>query len=512
MTRQEQSPTEPSDSAAEDDPSRRDVLKSTGAAAAAGAMGSLAGFVGDEGVEDAGHGDTAAKQPVQISYWSAHAAENSKVRSYFQKSMKNFEDKQGDVKVDLQPISYGDMKTKIVSAVDGGNPPDAAETGTAGLPFYFNGVVPDHGKFLEQTEGLPDKWTTAAKDSAQFRGSWWCGGANHHTGTMLGVRPKLFKQVGVNNPDQLNDWTGFRRALEKIKKQSQGTWAFEETGAYNDLESYWGQARTAFTGGEDPWFKGQQPWKNAQGNLRVGNDPRTDGMIINTVDLANTYSSSQAASRGDEEIPSLMLTDRVASYTYGVGNAPRYQAVKDDVTFGWDGDIYQRPIPKLDPNYGNEFGISQLADKEGEHGGHLWALEYSRQVFKKSQNQDKAWDLLAYTLTDPFHNVKMFGQLYPAIASYKPLNKQIQQKYGDKLPQIQQAMYDAIEQYGKQYNTTGAVWDLKGTDQIRWTDINQTISQSIAGKRSAKDTPGVVQERVMKTLQGEGTTTTTTAS
>jgi ABC-type glycerol-3-phosphate transport system substrate-binding protein len=511
MTRQEQSPTEHSDSSVEDDPSRRDVLKSTGAAASAGAMGSLAGFLGDD-LDQTGRGDTAAKQPVTVSYWSAHAAENTRVRNYFQESMKNFQDQEGDVQVDLQPVSYGDMKQRIVSAVEGGNPPDAAESGTAGLPFFFNDVVPDHGQFLEETEGLPGNWTQAAKDAANFRGTWWSAGPNHHTGTMLGVRPKFFKEVGVNDPEQLNDWTGFRQALEQIKEQFPNTWAYEETGVYNDLESYWGQARTAYTGGSDPWFGGENPWQDAQQNLRIGSDPRTDGMIINTVDLANAYSSSQAASRGDEEIPSLMLTDRVASYTYGVGNAPRYQAVKDDVTFGWDGDIYQRPIPKLDPNYGNEFGISQLADEEGEHGGHLWGLEYSRQVFNQSQNPDKAWSLLAYTLTDPFHNVQMFGELYPALASFQPLNQQIQDEYGDQLPQIQQAMYDAIVEYGSQYNTTGAVWDLRGTDQIRWTDVNQTISQSIAGDRSAQDTPGTVRDRVTQTLEGEGTPTTTPAS
>lgn len=493
--------------------SRRQLLKQAGTATAGAALASMAGCSssgnGDSGGGGGGGGDDSTdtgsdgggggggSESVTVTFWSFLAAENAQTQEHFNSSMKTFEEKKGNVTVNLQAMNSSDLTGKIASTVNSGNAPDLSEHGSAGLEFYLNDQAADHAAYFEET-GLAEEYTQANVDSAKFRGEFWTGGGNRHLTSLLAVRPKMFKDVGVSDPSGLETWTDFRRALEKIDEQNSNVHAYEETGTPNDLESYWGQARTAFTEGEDPWIDGDP----TDPNVKPGDNPRTDGMIKNCVDLARTYSSSESASRGDEEIPSLMLTDRVASFTYGLGSPVRYRSVKEDATFGWDGDIWQGPNPKLDPNYGDEFGIDELAGKEGQHGGHLWALEFMKQVMAQSDVKDAAFELLTYTNTSEDHNLELLTEFYPATSSYKPLNQKIINNMSD-LPQIQQAIYEMPREYGTQYNTTGAPWDVRGTDKIRWEDINQTISQAIAGQHEIGATPGIVRDRITTTLENQ---------
>ena len=226
-------------------------------------------------------------------------------------------------------------------------------------------------------------------------------------------------------------------------------------------------------------------------------------MIKNCIDLADTYSSNESAGRSDEEMPSLLLTDQAASFLYGLGSPIRYRSVRDDVTFGWDGDIWQGPHPRLDANYGDEFGIDELAGHEGQHGGHLWSLEFQLQAFDQDQSdavKNAAFDLMTFVNTSEEHNIPLLVEDYPAVAAYQPVNQTIIDEFADDLPQIQQNLYTLPGEFGSQYNTTGAAWDVGGTAQIRWTDINETISEAIAGQHSMEETPGLIRERVQTTL------------
>jgi len=54
---------------------------------------------------------------------------------------------------------------------------------------------------------------------------------------------------------------------------------------------------------------------------------------------------------------------------------------------------------------------------------------------------------------------------------------------------------------GTSYSNTGGPWDVWPTDPIRWTDINETLSQAIAGQHSAQETPSLIRERVLTRLE-----------
>jgi ABC-type glycerol-3-phosphate transport system substrate-binding protein len=499
-------------------PSRRDFVRATAATATVGALGALAGCSGEQGNgTDAGGdsggdsggdtggdtgGDSGGSESVTIDYLSAQAVENASMKSHFQSSMKVFEEQQGNVKVNLQTASYGNLRSKIASMVSSGNPPTFAEAGGGGLQFYVNGEVPSHTPFIEATDSLPDDFTAANVETAQYRGEYWSGGAMRHTNSNLGINPKLFSQVGVTDPEsELKTWSGFLDAVRKIDKQTDA-YAYEETGVAGDLESYWGYARTAYTEGTEPWIRGDEEKTVIVANEDHEDRGKTDGMMKTCVKMANEFSSPEAASRGDEQIPSLMLTGRVASFNYAPGTASRWTAIKDDVKFGWqdgNGDFMLLPHPKVDPDFGSNFGISDLEGVEGQHGGHMWSLEQQECIFNASDaKQNAAWDLNMFLLSDKEFVLPAWGEHYEALPGLATMLQPIIDEYD--LVQCTKQAYENVEKYGVQYSTTGAAWDVPNVDPIRWTAINETLSQAIAGQHSMEETPSIVRDRILQRL------------
>jgi len=481
---------------------RRDFMKATAAAAAAaGALGAL----GASG--EAIATDSVAQDGVTIDFMSANAAENSQIQEHYQSSMGTFEEQQENVTVNLNAVSYGDVASQLTSAVEGGNPPDFAESGSLGIEFFFNDQVPDHGPFIEGSDGLPDEWTTANKQAADFRGTYWSGGAPRNTNSNLGIRPKTFSEVGVSDPfSELETWSQFYDVISTIDEEMDII-AYEETGVPGDLESYWGQARTAYTDGTDPWIRGDP----TDPTVVIGNEdhedrPRTDGMIKNTVRLANEFSSAESAQRGDEEIPSLMMTGRVASFTYALATASRWTSVSEDVQIGWndgEGDFMLLPNPKLDPDYGSNVGISELEGLEGQHGGHVWALEQQHTIFSAASDATKeaAWTLNTFLQREPDFFLPAWGQFYEASPGTTPELNTLLEEMGDELPQNFAQSLQNQEEYGPQYANTGGPWNIIPTDQVRWTDINETISQAIAGQHSVEETPSIIRDRVTTSIE-----------
>jgi len=499
-----------------EDESRRNVLKTTGALAAGGALGTLAGCTGSDNSQEespAGQDESSEEQQdspkdqgggnqetVTVNYWSQEAAETPQSKQYFKESMRNFESMHENIKVNLNAVSSSAIRDQLIPAVQGGNPPDAAQGGVIGKQWWDSGKVIDHASYIEEADDLPQSWSAAHKEAMQFRDSWWAAGTNKMPATISALRPKFFKEVGVEDPSELETWTGWRRAVEKIDEQFNDVWAYEETGSPGDLESYWGYARTAYRDGVDPWMEG----KPSNLNLKVGQESATDGMMKNAFDLANAYSSPKSASRTNEAIPSLMLTDKVASFHYSQGRASDWTNVKQDATFGWDGDIYGLPIPRLDPNYGEEFGIEELAGVEGNHGGHVWTLEPQKFVFEASDKKDAAWDVCYYTNCNKEHIVPFLTEINTSPPSYMPyfdeVRSRLKEQYGGEVPQIFDPVLSAFDKYDSNFKTTGGAWQVFGVSKLRWTDLNETISQAIAGQIKRDQLPTKVRNRMTKTL------------
>ncbi len=508
--------------------SRRDFVRMTTGAASVGALGALAGCGGDGGDGDGGGGgdggdgdgggDTATEgdgggdgggsDTTSITFISANAVENGDIQEHFQSSMEDFSSKNEGYEADLQTASYGDIQNTITSAVSAGNVPALAESGGLGIQYLKDGRLADHQSFFEESDTLPDGLTSAGQQVSAFRDYWWSLGAIRNTNSNLGIRPKTFSQAGVENPlEDLKTWSQFYEVLQRID-ENQDIIAYEETGVPGDLESYWGYARTAYTEGTDPWIRGD----GTDPDVVIANEDmeedrqKTDGWIKGCVQLANQFSSDEAATRGDEDIPSLMLSGRVASFTYALPTANRWYSVSEDAQIGWnggDGDFMLLPNPQLDEGFGEMIGNEDLAGHSGQHGGHVWALEQAHTIFAdvSDEEQEGAWALGQYLLEDDDFVLPAWGEHYEAIPGMDSKLDTLRDEYD--LPQnFEQALQNMVD-YGDQYSNTGGPWNVWPSDPIRWTDINETISQAIAGQHSVDETPSLVRDRVMTRLEEE---------
>lgn len=494
---------------------RRTFVRGVAALSATGALGSMAGCTGDSengsgggggasgdnsGGTDSGSGG-GSQESITIEYWSQEAAETPTTTEYFNKSFKNFQQQHENISVDLNAVSSSDIRDQLIPAVQSGNPPDAAQAGSVAKTWFDSGRVIDHSSYIEESDDLPDAWSAAHVEATQFRDGFWAAGSNKMPATISVAVPQLFKDAGVTDPSQLETWTGWRRAVEKVKQEHDNVWAFEETGDPGDLESYWGEARTAYKNGVDPWMEGSVD----DLTLKVGQQAKTDGMIKNLIDLTEAYSSPKSPSRTNEAMPPLLVNQKAASFHYGQGRASDYRRVNDNVEFGWDGDIYGFPIPKLDPNYGAEFDIPELEGVEGERGGHVWTLEPQKSVFADSDNQDAAWEVCNYTNTNKEHIVPFLSKINTAPPTYMPffedIKASLKDEYDGEVPQIFDAVLTAFNEYDKNFKTTGAGWPVFGVSQLRWTDLNETISQGMAGQIPRDELPSRIRSKMTETLK-----------
>lgn len=496
-----------SDEHGNDGQTRRNVLKTAGSLTGAGAMGALAGCSGDQPTETPDQGtegsdDTPTEtsggsgEQLTLQFWSGTAAENTALTDHFNESMQNYESMQdGNVRVDIQPIPFSEIVSSLQSAVSNNNAPHVAQSGGAGIQFFENNAAIDHGSYIEETDGIPENWATFSTEAQQYRGSWFAGGTEGANNTMLTLRPQLWKDAGYDDPSEFTEtWTDFTRAVQDLSEQRPNVFAYEESGAWNDLESYWGQAQTAFQG-EDPWLRGDPD----DPEILVGQGGPTDGMIRACVDRAQSFSSPNVASRTDEEMPALFLSNRAAANTTGFGNPQRWRAQDSEVEFGWDGDVWEGPIPRVDPNYGDEFGYDGLSGTEGQYGGSTSGLQSQYQVMS-SDLEDAAWDLTYYAVNNEDHIVPIIGELYGNVATYLPINDVVQEQY--ELVQMQNAMIDTINNNPDNCRTTGAAWDVAPTDAIRFDSFNRAISETLAGQHSIDETVSIARSRTEEALSG----------
>jgi ABC-type glycerol-3-phosphate transport system substrate-binding protein len=493
------------DASSGEEETRRNVLKTTGALATGGALGSLAGYTGERPSEDTDVSNTAEESPTQetvrIKYWSQFPTANPEVRSWYPETLERFEEMQDqNVEVELTPVTPSGLLSRVRAAVEAGNPPDISGRGELGIDLYPNGVTVDHGQYVRE-ENYGERMVSNVVEGAKFRDVWISMGRPASTVWTMGLRPKFFKEVGIDDPEeQLSTWTDYRRAIDKISEEFPNVFAHEETAEWNDLETYWGQARTAYQDGEDPWLDVTDQGSPEDPYVKIGEEPRTDGMIKNVLDLADAYSSPEAASRTDEEIPSLMFTDRVAAYNYGLGGWQRYQTVKEDVEFGWDGDVYEQIPPALDPNYGDEYDIPELAGEEGMHGSFKPSLG-GTMIFSASEVKEWAWELEKYLKTDMDHLIPFRTNYLPRPPSWKEALETIRSEHLDDKPQPYQSVINAsLADYAENLGGAGSEWEVFGASEIRWENLRR-MSEAVAGEYGRDELPGVIREQTLNMLE-----------
>ena len=458
---------------------------------------------GEGGTGEQNNSDGGGQGSIKLTYWSSIGAETPNLKEYFTQGMRDFEEtKDGNITVDLQILSHSNLTSKFATTVDSGSGvPDYAMTGTFGLQQYRSGNVIDHGPYIEETDGLPDDWSAAQQESARYRDEWWAAGAPAMGSTQFGIMVDAFNEVGIEEPGQLETWTDMRRAFDKIQEAGTYDHAYQVTGTPGDVEAYWGNARTAYTEGRDPWFDTEEEGSNEEPYIRVNHSDRTDGMMLNEYDLGQAYSSPGHPTSGDEDTYPMMLQGTLASQAYSC-TIRSFTSLNPEIKFGWDGDAAAVTAPKLDPNYGEEFDIPQLAGKEGAHGGHTWTLETQTTIQEASEHKDEAWELAKYRLIDErfLFPLLIDPELNQSPSSYRPvLKKQQSDEYSEYLTQPFLNGVKQLTEYDANYRTTGANWDFPGANNLRWNSLGQTLSSAYAEEFSRDQIPAKV-ESAMRTV------------
>ena len=483
--------------------SRRNLMKA-GAVASTGALGSLAGCMGGGGNGGGGGGGngSGSQESVTIDYWAGFPAETNSIGAYWTEGMKRFQEQNSNINVNLNSIAWGQLSQKYVTTMQGGaNPPDLATTGAYALPFFQNDEIENLGPYMEEDQDLPDNWIEPMAQAAQFRGEWWAAGRHSASTTAYTLNTQLFKEhTSVENPDEdLQTWTDLRRALDEMNESTASdVYPYEVTGTPNDVEEYWGNAYTSYQGGTDPWIDINDEGSVEDPYIKPGQEPRTDGMIKNNIDIGANYSSPKHPSRGNEGAIPLFIENKIGVYPYGVSTRA-FNEVDPEFSYGWgeDDNAYVIPNVRLDANYGNEFNIPELADKEGMRGGHTWGLEGQHTITQTDdqRKKDAAWNLIKYVVTSQDFLIPLLidPSLNRNVPSYQPLIDEFKKsEYDEYKDQAYETRMSILDEYGENCMVTGAGWGQTNISGMRWDATGQTMANAYAGQITPDEAPSAM--------------------
>ena len=173
-------------------------------------------------------GAAFAEEPVTITYatFSASGAQEETLK----KMVEVFEEKNPDIKVDVQLTGYDDYFTKLATTVGGGNAPDVFEMNMENfLSYMLRGTCADlTGKIdtANYSEG-----TLAAVSS---EGKIYAVPMSFST-CVLFYNKNLFDQAGVAYPTDEWTWADAQAAAEKIKALGDDIWGYYQPITYNEF-------------------------------------------------------------------------------------------------------------------------------------------------------------------------------------------------------------------------------------------------------------------------------------
>lgn len=226
---------------------------------------------------------TQAGKPVTITFWHTHNAQETPT---LEAIVKDFQDKNPNIKVEMQAVPFDGGQNKFKTAAQAGNAPDVLRSECAWAPeFAALGLlapIDDLVKAEDKADFLP-----AAAASYQFKGKTY--GLPQVTDTLaLLYNKRLFKEAGVEPPKTMNE---FLTIAQKLTNKDKGQYGFVMRG-----DSYWIQPFVwAFGGGlidsNDLSVKINTP-ESVKGLQFVIDLKDKYGVIPNEMDFANDYQNA----------------------------------------------------------------------------------------------------------------------------------------------------------------------------------------------------------------------------
>lgn len=173
-------------------------------------------------------GAAFAEEPVTITYatFSASGAQEETLK----KMVEVFEEKNPDIKVDVQLTGYDDYFTKLATTVGGGNAPDVFEMNMENfLAYMLRGACADLTGLVD-----PASYSEGTLSAVSSDGKLYAVPMSFST-CVLFYNKALFDQAGIDYPDDTWTWTEAQAAAEKIKALGDDIWGYYQPISYNEF-------------------------------------------------------------------------------------------------------------------------------------------------------------------------------------------------------------------------------------------------------------------------------------
>ena len=173
-------------------------------------------------------GTAFAEEPVTITYatFSASGAQEETLK----KMVEVFEEKNPDIKVDVQLTGYDDYFTKLATTVGGGNAPDVFEMNMENfLAYMLRGACADLTGLVD-----PASYSEGTLSAVSSDGKLYAVPMSFST-CVLFYNKDLFDQAGVAYPTDEWTWADAQAAAEKIKALGDDIWGYYQPITYNEF-------------------------------------------------------------------------------------------------------------------------------------------------------------------------------------------------------------------------------------------------------------------------------------
>ena len=171
---------------------------------------------------------SALAEPVTITY--AHFSGAGAQEETVKKMIAVFEEKNPDIKIDLQITGYDDYFTKLATTVGGGNAPDVFEMNMENyLAYMLRGACADLTGLVNA-----EYYSAGTLEAVSSAGKLYAVPMSFSTCVLI-YNKALFDQAGIAYPT--NDWTwaDIQTAAEAIKALGDDIWGAFQPITYHEF-------------------------------------------------------------------------------------------------------------------------------------------------------------------------------------------------------------------------------------------------------------------------------------
>lgn len=171
---------------------------------------------------------SALAEPVTITY--AHFSGAGAQEETLKAMIAVFEEKNPDIKVDLQITGYDDYFTKLATTVGGGNAPDVFEMNMENyLAYMLRGACADLTGLVNA-----DNYSAGTLEAVSSNGALYAVPMSFSTCVLI-YNKALFDQADIDYPTADWTWAEAQTAAEAIKALGDDIWGYYQPITYNEF-------------------------------------------------------------------------------------------------------------------------------------------------------------------------------------------------------------------------------------------------------------------------------------